>query len=159
MVCRLKKYLYGLKKAPRTWYARLDSYLAKLGFSKGTEDSNLYLKETEDGLLIIVIFVDDIIFRGNDEVSDEFAEEMKNEFEMSMIGEMIFFLGLQIVQNSDGIFISQVKYLKDLLKSFGLESCKPIGTPMITSYKLSRKDETLVLEKKKFTLSNQRVFL
>ena len=64
---------------------------------------------------------------------------------MSMIGEMKFFLGLQIAQNKDGIFISQTKYLKDLLKRFGLEICKPIGTPMITSHKLSSKDETPIV--------------
>ena len=74
---------------------------------------------------------------------------MKNEFEMSMIGEMKFFLGLQIVQNSDGIFLAQTKYLKDLLKRFGLESCKPIGTPMITCHRLSRKDETPTIKQKK----------
>ena len=79
-------------------------------------------------MLIIVIFVDDIIFRGNDEASDKFVDEMKNEFEMSMIGEIKFFLGLQIVQNSDGIFISQAKYSKYLLKRFQLKSCKPVGT-------------------------------
>ena len=105
IVCRLKKALYGLKQAPRTWYARLEKYLAKLGFTKGTIDSNLYLKEIEDGLLIIIIFVDDIIFGGNDEASNKFLEDMKNEFEMSMIGEMKFFLGLQIVQNKEGIII------------------------------------------------------
>ena len=75
-------------------------------------------------------------------------DEMKNEFEMSMIGEMKFFLGLQIVHNSDSIFISQDKYLKYLLKIFGLEICKPIGTPMITSHKLSSKDETPIVDKK-----------
>ena len=87
MVCKLKK-------TPRTWYARLDKYLANIGFAKGTIDSNLYLKEIEDGLLIIIVFVDDIIFGGNDEASDKFSEDMKNEFEMSMIGEMKFFLRL-----------------------------------------------------------------
>ena len=97
-------------------------YLSKIGFIKGTTYGNLYLRKNDDGLFIIVIFVDDIIFRGNDEESDKFSKEMKNEFEMSMIGEMKFFLGLQIVQNNDGIFISQAKYLKYLLKSFGLES-------------------------------------
>ena len=71
---------------------------------------------------------------------------MKNEFEMSMIGEIKFFLELQIIQNKEGIFISQTKYLKDLLKSFGLESCKPVGTPMITNHDLSSKDEILAIE-------------
>ena len=74
MVCRLKKSLYGLKQAPRTRYARLDKHLEKLGFAKGMEDSNLYLKETENGLLIIVIFVDDIVFGSNDEASVSFLK-------------------------------------------------------------------------------------
>ena len=69
MVCRLKKALYGLKQAPRTWYARLDKYLAKPRFSKGTTNGNLYLMKIEDGLLIIIVFVDDIIFGGNDEAN------------------------------------------------------------------------------------------
>ncbi len=106
MVCRLKKAMYGLKQTPRSWYARLDKYLAKLGFAKRIADNNLYLKKIENGLLIIIVFVDDIIFGGNDEASDKFLEDMKNDFEMSMIGEMKFFLGLQIVQNKEGIFIS-----------------------------------------------------
>ena len=71
---------------------------------------------------------------------------MKDEFEMSMIRELKFFLGLQIVQNKEGIFISQTKYLKDLLKRFGLENCKPVGTPMVTGHKLYSKDETPVVE-------------
>lgn len=150
MVCRLKKALYGLKQAPRTWYARLDKYLAKLHFAKGTTDSNLYLKEIEDGLLIIIVFFDDIIFGGNDEASNKFSKYMKNEFEMSMIGEMKFFLGLQIFQNKEGMFISRTKYLKDLLKRFGLENCKPVGTPMVTGHKLSRKDETPAVEQKNY---------
>ena len=66
MVCKVKKVLYGLKQAPRTWYARLDKYLEKLGFAKGMTSSNLYLKEIENELLIVVICVDDIIFEAND---------------------------------------------------------------------------------------------
>ena len=85
MVCRLMKALYGSKKEPRTWYTRLDKYLAKLGFSEGTTDNNLYLKVIENGLLIIIVFVDDIIFGGNDEASDKLSKAMKNEFEMTMI--------------------------------------------------------------------------
>ena len=96
-VCRLIKSLYGLKQAPRTWYARLDIYLTKLEFSKGKTDSNLYLKKIEDGFLVIIAFFDDIIFGGNDEANKKFSQDMKNEFEMSMIGEMKFLLGLQII--------------------------------------------------------------
>ena len=129
---------------------RLDKHLKKLGYRKGMVDSNLYWKETDDGLMILVIFVDNIIFGGYDNESDKFAEEMKKEFERSMIGEMKYFLGLQIVQDKEGIFISQTKYLKDLLKRFGLETCKPIETPMVTRHKLSTKDETPTVEQKKY---------
>ena len=96
MVCKLNKALYGPKHALRTWYARLDKYLAKLGFARGIENVKFYLKKIEDDLLIIIVFVDDIIFGGNDEASKKFLKDMKNEFEMSMIGEIEFFLGLQI---------------------------------------------------------------
>ena len=94
MVCRLKKALYGLKQAPRTWYARLEKYLEKLGFAIGTTHSNLFLKKIEYGLIIIIIFFDDITFGGTDEAIKKFSEDMKNEFEMSMIGEIKKFLGL-----------------------------------------------------------------
>lgn len=88
LVFRLKKTLYGLKQAPRARYARLDKILTSLEFMKGNVDSNSYLRNNDNGLLIVVVFVDDIIFGGNDEASNTFLEEIKKEFEMSMIGEM-----------------------------------------------------------------------
>ena len=69
---------------------------------------------------------------------------------MSIIGEMEYFLGLQIVQDKEGIFISQTKYLEDLLKRFGLETCKLVGIPMVTRHKISTKDETPTVEQKKY---------
>lgn len=113
-------------------------------------DSNLHWKEIDDRLMILVIFVDDIIFEGNDDESDKFIEEMKKEFEMSIVGEMKYFLGLQIVQDKEGIFISQTNYLKDLMKMFYLETCRPIGTPMITIHKLSTKDVRPTIVQKKY---------
>ena len=98
--------VHGLKQAPITCYARLDRHLTKLGYRKGMENSNLYWKGKDDGLMILMIFVDDIIFGGNDEESEKISEEMKKEFEMSMIEELKYFLGLQIVLNKEVIFIS-----------------------------------------------------
>ena len=86
-----------MKQAPKTWYASLDKHLTNLGYRKGMENTNLYWKEIDVGLMILVIFVDDIIFGGNDDESDKFVEEMKKEFEINMIGEMKYFLGLHIV--------------------------------------------------------------
>ena len=116
-VYRLKKALYGLKLAPRACYSRLDNYLRQQGYKKGNNDSNLYFKEENDSLIIVEIYVDDIIFGSDDDqISKQFAEYMKNEFEMSMLGEMKFFLGLQINQSDKGIFISQTKYIHEMLK-------------------------------------------
>lgn len=81
-------------------------------------------------------------------MSHDFADEMKKEFEMSLIGEIKFFIGLQIQQMKDGIFVTQSKYAKEVLKTFGMEDNKPVGTPMVTGCKLSKEDgSTLVNEK------------
>jgi hypothetical protein len=143
LVCRLKKALYGLKQAPRAWYYRLDKYLHQQGFSKGSADSNLYIKIENDKLLILVVYVDDIIFGSNEEaMSQNFALVMQKEFEMSLLGELTYFLGLQIQQNKGGIFLSQTKYLKQILKKYGMEDSKPVCTPMVTGCSLSANDES-----------------
>lgn len=105
-LCRLKKALYGLKQAPRAWCRRLDKYLLIQGFQKGSTDNNLYFKVELDKILIVVVYVDDIIFGRNDGMCKKFVGEMQKEFEMSVIGKLNFFFGLQMNQNSKGIFIS-----------------------------------------------------
>jgi hypothetical protein len=142
-VCRLKKALYGLKQAPRAWYSRLDRYLQQQGFRKGNADNNLYIKVDRDNILIIEVYVDDIIFGSDDDrMSQKFSKDMQNEFEMYLLGELNFFLGLQICQRDKGIFISQTKYIREMLKKFGMEDCKPVSTPMQTSCKLRKDDES-----------------
>eukprot|EP00253_Pinus_taeda_P008857 PITA_08857 len=143
LVCRLKKALYGLKQAPRAWYYRLERYFHQQGFSKGSADSNLYIKIENDKLLILVVYVDDIIFGSNEEgMSQSFALVMQKEFEMSLIGELTYFLGLQIQQNEGGIFLSQTMYLKQILKKYGVEDAKPVCTPMVPGCNLSANDES-----------------
>jgi hypothetical protein len=94
-VCKLKKALYGLKQAPRAWYSRLDKYLQQVGFIKGRVDNNLYIKVSQGNILLIEVYVDDIIFGSDDDrLSQKFAKDMHNEFEMSLLGELSFFLGL-----------------------------------------------------------------
>src|SRR5271154_7578075 len=135
--------MYGLKQAPRAWYARLDKYLQQQGFKKGNADSTLYIKVEQDSMTIVEVYVDDIIFGSDDDrMSQQFSKDMKKEFEMSLLGELNYFLGLQIHQKENGIFISQSKYIKEMLKKFKLEDCKPVSTPMITGCKLSKDDES-----------------
>jgi hypothetical protein len=103
----LKKALYGLKKIPIAWYSRLERYLQLQGFKKVNVDNNLYIKVNLDSILIIEVYVDDIIFGSDDErMSQQFSKYMKNEFEMSLLGEFPFLLGLHICQSKRGIFIS-----------------------------------------------------
>jgi hypothetical protein len=93
--------------------------------------------------LLIEVYVDDIIFGSDDDrMSQKFAKDMQNEFEMSLLGELSFFLGLQMCQRNQGIFISQTKYIREMLKRFRMEYCKPVSTPMQTSCKLSKDDDS-----------------
>jgi hypothetical protein len=120
-VYKLKKALYGLKQAPKAWYERLTTYLLAKGITRGQADRTLFIRNQGTHKLIAQIYVDDIIFGATlDSLAHEFSEEMKQEFEMSMIGELNYFLGLQVKQIAEGIFISQSKYAKDLVKWFGL---------------------------------------
>jgi transposase InsO family protein len=150
-VCKLKKALYGLKQAPRAWYSRLDKYLQQAGFRKGSADNNLYIKVSEGNILLIEVYVDDIIFGSDDDrLSQKFAKDMQNEFEMSLLGELSFFLGLQIRQRNQGIFISQTKYIIEMLKRFGMEDCKPVITPMQTSCKLRKDDDSKSTDQRQY---------
>ncbi|KAJ9544893.1 hypothetical protein OSB04_024600 [Centaurea solstitialis] len=107
-VCILDKSLYGLKQAPRAWYETLTNHLLSKGFKRGTIDTTLFLKKEGDDLLLVQIYVDDIIFGStNPELCTKFSKIMETEFEMSMMGELNFFLGIQVKQNLDGIFINQ----------------------------------------------------
>jgi hypothetical protein len=130
-VYKLSKALYGLKQAPRAWYERLQDFLVSKGFKVGKVDTILFTKKIRDDLFICQIYVDDIIFGStNQEFYEEFDDMMSREFEMSMIGELSFFLGLQVKQTKDEIFICQSKYVIDLLKKFSMDNSKPIKTPM-----------------------------
>ncbi|GJZ41203.1 retrovirus-related pol polyprotein from transposon TNT 1-94, partial [Tanacetum coccineum] len=141
-VYRLKKALYGLKQAPKAWYDRLKTFLIKHYYSMGMVDNTLFTKKKDSNLIIVQIYVDDIIFGSTcQEMCDDFAKIMHDEFEMSMMGELNFFLGLQIKQLDDGIFFNQSKYIKEMLKKFGLEDSKPIKTLMSTETKLTRDEE------------------
>ncbi|WVZ84841.1 LOW QUALITY PROTEIN: hypothetical protein U9M48_031828 [Paspalum notatum var. saurae] len=130
-VYKLRKALYGLKQAPRAWYARLKSFLLKSGFVMGSVDKTLFLLSRDGDTLIVQIYVDDIIFGGSSHaLVSSFAEQMSREFEMSLMGELQFFLGLQIKQGLEGTFVHQDKYTRDILKKFNMGDSKPMTTPM-----------------------------
>ncbi|GJY65799.1 retrovirus-related pol polyprotein from transposon TNT 1-94 [Tanacetum coccineum] len=141
-VYKLKKALYGLKQAPKAWYDRLKAFLLKHEYKIGMVDNTLFTKTKSSNLIIVQIYVDDIIFGSTcQDMCDEFAKIMHDEFEMSMMGELNFFLGPQIKQMEDGIFFNQSKYIKEMLKKFALEESKPMKTPMYSDTKLTKDEE------------------
>ncbi|GKE23074.1 retrovirus-related pol polyprotein from transposon TNT 1-94 [Tanacetum coccineum] len=130
-VFKLKKALYGLKQVPKAWYDRLKAFLLDHMYTMGLVDNTLFTKKRDSHIIIVQIYVDDIIFESTcQDLCDDFSKIMRDEFEMSMMGELNFFLSLQIKQLEDGIFFNQSKYIKEMLKKFGLEDSKPIKTPM-----------------------------
>ncbi|GKA00814.1 retrovirus-related pol polyprotein from transposon TNT 1-94 [Tanacetum coccineum] len=130
-VYRLKKAFYGLKQAPRAWYDELYNFLVSKGFSKGSIDPTMFITKHGEDILLVQIYVDDIIFGStNPKLSKRFEKLMHNKFEMSMIGDLKFCLGIQIHQSPHGIFINQAKYAQEILKKHGMTSCDSIGTPM-----------------------------
>jgi hypothetical protein len=117
----------------------MDKYLQDKGFKRGTIENNLYIKIEGNDLLIVLVYVHDIIFGSNNaSLVQWFASAMQFEFEMSMIGELSFFLVLQITQRSEGLFLSQEKYLIEMLKRFQMEDSTPMRKPMVTGCKLSK---------------------
>ncbi|GJR80718.1 putative ribonuclease H-like domain-containing protein [Tanacetum coccineum] len=141
-VYRVVKALYGLHQAPRAWYARLSAFLLQHNYRRGTIDKTLFIKKDSRDILLVQVYVDDIIFGSTNKAwCDEFEVLMKGEFEMSAMGEMTFFLGLQVKQLPDGIFISQDKYVKDMLTKFDMESVRTATTPYEAA-KTKLKDET-----------------
>ncbi|GJY12179.1 retrovirus-related pol polyprotein from transposon TNT 1-94 [Tanacetum coccineum] len=120
-VFKLKKALYGLKQAPKAWYDRLKAFLLDHMWTMAFVDNTLFTKKKDSHIIIVQIYVDDIIFRSTcQDICDNFSKIMHDEFEMSIMGELKFFLGLQIKQLEDGIFFNQSKYIKEILNKFGL---------------------------------------
>ncbi|GKD30209.1 retrovirus-related pol polyprotein from transposon TNT 1-94 [Tanacetum coccineum] len=127
-VYKLKKALYGLKQAPHAWYDMLSSFLISQYFSKGAVDPTLFTRQAGNDLLLVQIYVDDIIFAStNTAMCNEFANQMTTKFKMSMMGQMSFFLGLQISQSPRGIFINQSKYASEIVKKYGMLTSDSVG--------------------------------
>ncbi|GJS46669.1 hypothetical protein Tco_0596790 [Tanacetum coccineum] len=130
-VYKVEKAMYGLHQAPRAWYGTLSKYLLENGFRRGTIDQTLFIRKHKGEFLLVQVYVDDIIFgSSNERLCREFEALMHDKFQMSAMGELNFFLGLQVSQRKDGIFLSQDKYVGDILKKFGYTDVRTTSTPM-----------------------------
>ncbi|GJS10811.1 uncharacterized mitochondrial protein-like protein [Tanacetum coccineum] len=141
-VYKVEKALYGLHQAPKAWYETLSTYLLDNGFQRGKIDKTLFIKRHKGDILLVQVYVDDIIFGSTKkELCNAFEKLMHEKFQMSSMGELTFFLGLQVQQKKDGIFISQDKYVVEILKKFGFTEVKTASTPMETQKPLLKDED------------------
>lgn len=137
-VLKLKKALYGLRQAPRAWYARIDAYLLQQGFVRSVNEHTLYKRlDEENNVLLMSIYVDDIVYMSSSQrMVQVFKEEMQETFEMTDLGILNHFLGIEVRQSKAGIFITQRQYIEDILKTFKMHQSKAVTTPMFVNEKL-----------------------
>ena len=147
----MKKALYGLKQAPRAWNERIDVYFKKKGFEQCPYEYALYVKTRGTEKMVVALYMDDLIFMGNSQrLIEEFKKDMMREFEMTDLGLMKYFLGIEVKRLKEGVFISQEGYAKDILKRFGMEDANPMNTPMEPGAKLSKNDEGVIIDENKY---------
>jgi hypothetical protein len=145
LVCRLKKALYDLKQAPRAWLDKIGQYFVTSGFQTSNVDFSLYVKKTDHGIVIIVIYGDDLIITGDSDVDIfDLKKLLKQKFQMKDLGELRYFLGIEVIQSLKGIWLLQRQYALNKLTEYGMMGCKPILIPLEQNVKLSADEEDLV---------------
>jgi histone deacetylase 1/2 len=145
LVCRLKKTLYDLKQAPRAWSNKISQYLVTSGFQSFDANFSLYVKKTNRGIFIIVIYVDDLIIT-KDSIANisNLKKLLKQKFEMKDLGELHYFLGIEVIQSPKRIWLLQRQYGLNKLSEYGMTGCKPISILMQQNVKLNVDDKDLV---------------
>ncbi|KAL9309176.1 putative RNA-directed DNA polymerase [Arabidopsis thaliana] len=141
-VLRLRKAIYGLKQSPRAWYHKLSRTLKDHGFKKSESDHTLFTLQSTQGIVVVLIYVDDLIITGdNKDGIDSTKTFLKSCFDIKDLGELKYFLGIEVCRSNAGLFLSQRKYTLDLLNETGFMDAKPARTPLEDGYKVNRKGE------------------
>lgn len=148
-VCKLKKSLYGLKQSPRAWFDRFTRVIKGEGYQQGHSDHTMFFRQAKDGKkTILIVYVDDIILTGDDSMEIErLKSTLTMEFETRDLGQMKYFLGMEVARSKKGISVSQRKYVTDLLKETGMLGCKPSDTPIESGKKTSNVGEPVDRER------------
>lgn len=137
-VCKLDKALYGLKQAPRAWYSRLSQKLQDLGFQPSKADTSLFYYSRRGITIFLLVYVDDIIVASSSpKATAALLKDLNEEFALKDLGDLHYFLGIEVHRIREGVLLTQEKYTSDLLKRVGMENCKATNTPMSSSEKLS----------------------
>lgn len=144
LVCRLKKSLYGLKQSPRAWFDRFSKVLKQEGFKQGLSDHTMFVQIQDGNQSILIVYVDDIILTGDH--TEEIARiktALGKEFEVKDLGKRQSFLGMEVARSKRGIYVSQRKYVLDLLSETGMLGCRPVETPIIVQ---NQRKKTLLVQ-------------
>ncbi|KAL4018433.1 hypothetical protein IC575_022029 [Cucumis melo] len=130
-VCLLRRALYGLKQAPRAWFATFSSTITQLGFTSSLHDTALFTRHTPQGIVLLLLYVDDMIITGNDpQAISDLQHYLRQHFEMKDLGSLNYFLGLEVSRCSDGYLLSQAKYASNLLARSGITNFNTASTPL-----------------------------
>ncbi|XP_023771562.1 uncharacterized mitochondrial protein AtMg00810-like [Lactuca sativa] len=141
-VCKLIKSLYGLKQAPRKWNEKLSHSLSIFGFKQSMNDYSIFVRNHENTIVILLVYVDDIIITGNSNAELENVKKfLKSQFFIKDLGELKYFLGIEVIKTDKGICLNQRKYCLELLHEFGMLGCKPVKTPLETNLVLKRESD------------------
>jgi hypothetical protein len=150
-VYKLSKTLYGLKQATRAWYARLKTFLLEHGYVMGSVDETLFTLNHDTDFLLVHNYVDNIIFGDSSHtLISRFQEMMESEFQMFMMGELTFFLGIQVKQMNQDAFVHQVKYTNDLMNKFNIAELKPVSTLMSSAASLGPDEDGEAVDQREY---------
>jgi hypothetical protein len=151
-VCKLKKALYGLKQSPRAWFERFSRAMQRFGYKQSQADHTLFIKHTtQEKVTALIVYVDDIVLTGNDDREiQNLRHDLANEFEIKDLGSLKYFLGIEVARSKHGIFISQRKYILDLLKETGMLGCKATDNPVEVNVKLGEDSESPLVDKGRY---------
>ena len=150
-VCKLKRALYGLKQSPRAWFGRLSSFMKKVGYKQSDADHTLFVKTSKGKTTALIVYVDDMVVTGNDpEEITKLQKLLAAEFELKDLGQLKYFLGIEVSRSKAGITMCQRKYVLDLLAETGMLDCKPTDTPIETNHKLSIHEDQVPVNREKY---------
>ncbi|KAH9696724.1 reverse transcriptase Ty1/copia-type domain-containing protein [Citrus sinensis] len=151
-VCKLKKSLYGLKQSPRAWFDRFAKAVVRLGYTQCQADHTLFLRTSQaEKISLLIVYVDDIILSRNDEEElQKLKKQLAQEFEVKDLGNLKYFLGMEVARSKKGIVVSQRKYTLDLLKETGMIGCKPVNTPMDPYKKLGSVENSVPVNRGRY---------
>ena len=160
-VCRLKKALYGLQQSPRAWFGRLTQAMISMGYRQSQGDHTMFTKHSHEGkLTLLLVYVDDMIVTGDDEHDKQMLKEkLAAQFEMKDLGKLKYFLEIDVAYSKKGIFISQRKYVIDLLKETGMINCKTTGVPIEQNHRIGSHEGSSTVNKGQYLRLGKLIYL